>query len=122
MLPPEHPDGIHIAFDDHRLVNNAGLILPATLALHLDLGRAWGPANTGDKIVTLVASALAGGDCIAYASRGRNEPYRLGNYPGYLPWRPTQSVHRSAAASMSCCWSGFAPPPSMMTDVFDDLA
>ena len=53
MLPPEHPDGIHIAFDDHRLVNNAGLILPATLALHLDLGRAWGPANTGDKIVTL---------------------------------------------------------------------
>ena len=52
----------------------------------------------------------------------RNEPYRLGNYPGYLPWRPTQSVHRSAAASMSCCWSGFAPPPSMMTDVFDDLA
>ena len=37
MLPPEHPDGIHIAFDDHRLVNNAGLILPATLALHLGL-------------------------------------------------------------------------------------
>ena len=29
MLPRNHPDGIHIAFDDHRLVNNAGLILPA---------------------------------------------------------------------------------------------
>ena len=27
MLPRNHPDGIHIAFDDHRLVNNAGLIL-----------------------------------------------------------------------------------------------
>ena len=27
-----HPDGIHIAFDDRRLVANAGLILPATLA------------------------------------------------------------------------------------------
>ena len=37
MLPRKHPDGIHIAFDDHRLVNNAGLILPATLALHLGL-------------------------------------------------------------------------------------
>ena len=37
MLPRNHPDGIHIAFDDHRLVNNAGLILPATLALHLGL-------------------------------------------------------------------------------------
>ena len=74
MLPRHHPDGIHIAFDDHRLVNNAGLILPSTLALHLglpqlvdrhlDLGHATGRANTGDKMMTLVASALAGGDCI----------------------------------------------------------
>ena len=32
MLPLEHPDRIQIAFDDHRLVNNAGLLLPATLA------------------------------------------------------------------------------------------
>ena len=35
MLPRRHPDRIQIAFDDHRLVTNAGLILPATLALHL---------------------------------------------------------------------------------------
>ena len=44
-----------------------GLILPATLAQHLglpqlvdrhlDLGRAPGRANTGDKMMTLVASA-----------------------------------------------------------------
>ena len=55
MLSRNHPDGIHIAFDDHRLVNNAGLILPATLALHLglpqlvdrhlDLGRAPRPSQ-----------------------------------------------------------------------------
>ena len=74
MLPHNHPDRIQIAFDDHRLVSNAGLILPATLALHLDLpqllrkyldlGGAPGRANTGDKMLTLVASALAGGDCI----------------------------------------------------------
>ena len=74
MLPLEHPDRIQISFDDHRLVANAGLILPVTLAQHLglrelvdnhvDLGDAPGRANTGDKIVTLVASALAGGDCI----------------------------------------------------------
>ena len=37
MLPDDHPDRIHVAFDDHRLVANAGLILPATLALHLGL-------------------------------------------------------------------------------------
>ena len=74
MLPDDHPGRIQIAFDDHRLVANAGLILPATLGRHLglpelvdrhlDLGRAPGRANTGDKVMTLVASALAGGDCI----------------------------------------------------------
>ncbi len=36
MLPLEHPDRIQIAFDDHRLVNNAGL-LPATLAQRVGL-------------------------------------------------------------------------------------
>ena len=60
MLPRNHPDRIQIAFDDHRLMANAGLILPATLALRLglpqllrkdlDLGGAPGRANTGDKM------------------------------------------------------------------------
>ena len=71
MLPRNHPDRIRIVFDDHRLVANAGLLLPATLARHLglrelvdhhlDLGGAPGRANTGDKLMTLVASAMAGG-------------------------------------------------------------
>ena len=74
MLPRNHPDRIRIVFDDHHLVANAGLILPATLARRLglpelvqqrlDLGNAPGRANTGDKVMTLVASGLAGGDCI----------------------------------------------------------
>ena len=74
MLPLEHPDRIQIAFNGHRLVNNAGLLLPATLVQrvglrklvdhYLDLGDAPGRANPGDKLMTLVASALAGGDCI----------------------------------------------------------
>ena len=37
MLPGNHPDRIRIVFDDHRLVANAGLLLPATLARHLGL-------------------------------------------------------------------------------------
>ena len=74
MLPPNNPERMRMVFDDHRLVANAGLLLPATLAQHqglqeladqhLDLGGAPGRANTGDKMLTLVASALAGGDCI----------------------------------------------------------
>ena len=83
MLPRNHPDRIQISFDDHRLVANAGLLLPATLARHLglpqlvqqrlDLGDAPGRANTGDKMMTLVASALAGGDCIDDADVLRTE-------------------------------------------------
>ena len=41
MLPRHQPDRIRIAFDDHRLVNNAGLILPR------HVGLAPGPAPTG---------------------------------------------------------------------------
>ena len=37
MLPRNDPYRIHIVFDDRRLVANARLILPATLALHLGL-------------------------------------------------------------------------------------
>ena len=37
MLPRNHPDRIQITFDDRRLVANAGLLLPATLARHLGL-------------------------------------------------------------------------------------
>ena len=56
------------------LTTTAWWPMPATLARHLglrelvdhhlDLGGAPGRANTGDKMLTLVASALAGGDCI----------------------------------------------------------
>ena len=65
MLPQNNSDRIRILFDDRRLVANAGLLLSATLAQHLglrelvdhhlDLGGAPGRANTGDKMLTLVA-------------------------------------------------------------------
>ena len=41
MLPRSHPDGMQIAFDDRRLVANAGLILPATLAFPPGPTRNW---------------------------------------------------------------------------------
>ena len=103
MLPRNHPDRIQIIFDDRRLVANAGLLLPATLARHLglpelvrqrlDLGDAPGRANTSDKMMTLVASALAGGDCIDDADvlRTGGTACTLGgtvkapSHPGHLP-------------------------------------
>jgi hypothetical protein len=67
-------DRLDVAFDGTQLIADAGLVLPATLAAriglreladrHLHLGAAPGRANAGDKLLTLVLSALAGGDCI----------------------------------------------------------
>ena len=109
MLPRNHPDQIQITFDDRRLVANAGLLLPATLARHLglpelvrqrlDLGDAPGRANTSDKMMTLVASALAGGDCIDDA-----DVLRTGGRPA--PWAARSRRHPPWAPS--CAASGGA--------------
>ncbi len=116
MLPRNHLDRIQIAFDDHRLVANAGLILPSTLALHLglpqlvdrhlDLGHATGRANTGDKMMTLVASALAGGDCIddADALRAGGTVCVLGSaVKAHPPWAPSCAAF---AGARSANWTG----------------
>ena len=76
-----NPDEITVAFDDERLVADAGLMLPATLAVGLglrelldtrvDLGNAPGAAHAGDKAMTLVHSALAGGSWIDDCDRLR---------------------------------------------------
>ena len=113
MLPRERLDRIEIAFDDHRLVANAGLILPVTLAhrlgpgelvdCHVDLGDAPGRANAGDKLLTLVASALAGRDCIDDADAlGAGESLSRGIVaPAATRWLTggTRSIGRSATAA-----------------------
>ena len=54
MLPPEPVDRIKVAFDDPRLVANAGLVLPLTLAHHLGLGELrsfrWGHVRQLDRV------------------------------------------------------------------------
>ena len=37
MLLRKRPDGIHVTFDDHCLVAQCRLLLPATLALRVNL-------------------------------------------------------------------------------------
>ena len=118
MLPTSDPDRIDIAFDDHRLVADAGLLLPATLAQHLglqeladscvDLGDAPGRANAGDKLLTLVASALAGGECIDDAAALRaggtasvlgctvKAPSTLGTFLRSFSWGHVRQLDRDA--------------------------
>ena len=132
MLPRNHPDRIQIAFDDHRLVANAGLLLPATLALHLglsqlvqqrlDLGDAPGRANPGDKIMTLVASALAGGDCIDDADALRaggaacalgsvvKAPSTLGIFLRSFRWGHVRQLDRVSRELLARAWQAGAGP------------
>ena len=127
MLPRHQPDRIRIAFDDHRLVANAGLILPSTLALRLglpqlvdrrlDLGHAKGRANTGDKMMTLVASALAGGDCIDYADALRaggtarvlgftaKAPSTLGAFLRSFRWGHVRQLDRVSRELLARAWA-----------------
>ena len=132
MLPRNHPDRIQIAFDDHRLVANAGLILPATLALRLglpqllrkdlDLGGAPGRANTGDKMMTLVASALAGGDCIddddVLRAGGTarvlgftaKAPSTLGTFLRSFRWGHVRQLDRVSRELLARVWKAGAGP------------
>ena len=132
MLPQNKPDRIRILFDDHRLVANAGLLLPATLARHLglrelvdhhlDLGGAPGRANTGDKMLTLVASALAGGDCIDAADALRaggtvgvlgcvvKAPSTLGTFLRSFRWGHVRQLDRVSRQLLARAWAAGAGP------------
>ena len=132
MLPCNAPDRIQVAFDDHRLVANAGLLLPVTLAQrlglselvdsHLDLGDAPGRANVGDKMLTLVASALAGGDCIDDADALRSggtervlgcavkAPSTLGIFLRSFRWGHVRQLDRVSREFLKGAWSAGAGP------------
>lgn len=132
MLPRNGLQRIQVAFDDPRLVNNAGLILPATLAQqlglsqlvdrHLDLGRAPGRANVGDKIMTLVASALAGGDCIDDADGLRSgrtaavlgctvkAPSTLGTFLRSFRWGHVRQLDRVSRELLARAWAAGGGP------------
>ena len=130
MLPPERPDRIEIAFDDYRLVANAGLMLPVTVAQHLglrelvdnhvDLGDAPGRANTGDKMLILVASALAGSDCIDDADALRagstdrvlgcvvKAPSTLGTFLRSFRWGHVRQLDRVSRELLAQFWAAGA--------------
>ena len=132
MLPRNNPDRIRIIFDDHRLVANAGLLLPATLARHLglpqlvqqrlDLGDAPGRTNTGDKMMTLVAAALAGGDCIDDADVLRTggtarvlgftakAPSTIGTFLRSFRWGHVRQLDRVSRELLARAWAADAGP------------
>ena len=111
---------------------NAGLLLPVTLAgrlglseladNYLDLGDAPGRANAGDKILTLLASALAGGDCIDDADALRSggtgrvlgctvkAPSTLGTFLRSFRWGHVRQLDRVSRELLARAWDAGAGP------------
>jgi hypothetical protein len=126
------PDRILVTFDDDHAVANAGLIQPATLADHLGLrelfdesvhlGAGPGHANVGLKAMTLVYSALAGGDCIEDADRmrvaatsevlghGVRAPSTLGTFLRSFTWGHVAQLDRVLDESIRRSWQAGAGP------------
>ena len=88
----------------------------------LDLGRAPGRANTGDKMMTLVASALAGGDCIDDADALRaggtactlgsvvKAPSTLGAFLRSFRWGHVRQLDRVSRELLARAWQAGAGP------------
>lgn len=125
-------DRIAVTFDDERAVADAGLILPATLAQHLglrelcddhvDLGDAAGHANVGHKAMTLIHSALAGGDSIDDADALRAgstqtvlghavlAPSTLGTFLRSFTWGHARQLDKVAGELLGRAWAAGAGP------------
>ena len=125
-------DRVVVTFDDEHAVADAGLVLPATLAQHLelrelidgsvDLGAAAGRANVGHKAMTLIHSALAGGDCIDDADALRSgetesvlghgvlAPSTLGTFLRSFTWGHVRQLDRVSGELLARAWSAGAGP------------
>jgi hypothetical protein len=125
-------DRLATRFDDARLISGAGLILPATVAqhlrlqdlfdTHLDLSGTRGRANVGAKALTLVASALEGGDSIDDANALRAgatqavlghrvlAPSTLGTFLRSFGSRAIDQLDRVSEIALARAWGAGAGP------------
>jgi hypothetical protein len=125
-------DRLDVIFDDEHLVANAGLMLPATVAQHLglrelldghvDLGDAEGRANVGHKAMTLIHSALAGGDSIDDADALRAgetqaalghvvlAPSTLGTFLRSFSWGHARQLDTVSGQLLDRAWTAGAGP------------
>jgi hypothetical protein len=133
-----NPDEITVAFDDKRLVADAGLLLPATLAVglglrelldtHVDLGEVPGRAHAGDKAMTVVHSLLAGGSWIDDCDRLRAgqagsvlghrvlAPSTIGTFLRSFSFGHARQLDRVSLAALARAWqAGTGPGAAPLT-------
>jgi len=127
-------DRLALAFDDERAVANAGLVLVSTLTGRLgieqvmdemlDLGERPGAARPGRKLLTLVCSALVGGDSIDDAGvlrSGETErvlghrvmaPSTLGTFLRSFSFGHVRQLDRAFETIVGRAWAAGAGPGS----------
>ena len=127
-------DRLALVFDDERVVANAGLVLASTLAGRLgieqvvdetlDLGGRAGAARPGRKLLTLVCSALVGGDSIEDADVlrcGETErvlghrvmaPSTLGTFLRSFTFGHVRQLDRAFETILGRAWAAGAGPGS----------
>jgi hypothetical protein len=125
-------DQLDIAFDDTHAIANAGLLLAATLAQRLgieqaadaliDLGNRPGAAHPGRKVLTLVDTMLAGGNCIDDADLLRcgatsqvlghqvMAPSTLGTFLRAFTFGHTRQLDRLIETALARAWAAGAGP------------
>jgi hypothetical protein len=136
-------DTIAVTFDDERLVANAGLIAPASLAEHLglkslleervDLADAPGRANVGHKAMTVIHAVLAGADSIddcdvlragataAVLGHGVAAPSTIGTFLRSFSFGHARQLDSVAAEMLARAWAAGAGPDDLGAPFTIDL-
>jgi len=125
-------DAMRVAFDDERVVANAGVLLPAVLAERLgietvvertvDLGDRAGGANPGRKVMSLVSAMALGADCIddcdvlrsgqtrAVLGHRVAAPSTLGTFLRAFTFGHVRQLDRVLAVCLERAWAAGASP------------
>jgi hypothetical protein len=128
-------DGVQVAFDDDRVVSDAGIALVATLAGRLGIERLVGQfvrlrrdrpgaCNAGRKVMALIYGMLLGADCIdgcevLRAGRTRRllggwlpAPSTLGTFLRAFTFGHVRQLDRVLAETLTRAWRAGAGPGS----------
>ncbi len=128
----DRPDRLAVAFDDERVVANAGILLPVTLGQRLgiealvdesvDLGERPGAARPGRKVLSLAHAMLLGADSIDDCDLlrvGRTEavlghhamaPSTLGTFLRSFTFGHVRQLDQMLATALARAWSAGAGP------------
>ncbi|MDQ3464300.1 MAG: IS1380 family transposase [Actinomycetota bacterium] len=121
---------VSVSFDDDRLLPNGGLAVAGVLAQKLGVGELVdahvtlsgdGAGNSGAKALTVIGSALAGGDCIddvdvlrAGASRklfdGVRAPSTVGTWLRLFAWASVRQLDRVTREMLRRAWTAGLGP------------